>query len=280
MTNITTSRTGTPPASEMDRVRPRRRARLVGTLLVAAGWGVIAGWWTPRGPITTVQALAAIAVSLAVGALAGGGCAAAGRCCSRRSSSSPCSSSPGPAPPGRWWTTSGSAAARTASSRSLLGRGIHAVLALVPMALGAALGAGCAPRTATARGVRAGGRERGWSPGASAPRSRWWPWRRWPWASVRPASTDAILDRRRRPAGRQRRRADPRRVGGHDLAMMIRGDSTDKPGAAVPGRRSRRDRTGRDAPPRPSPGEGLRGGHLGPARHRQVLRPPSTPPRR
>jgi hypothetical protein len=32
---------------------------------VAAGlYGVIAGWWTPRGPVTTPQALAAIGTSL------------------------------------------------------------------------------------------------------------------------------------------------------------------------------------------------------------------------
>ncbi len=49
----------------------RRGAGLAATILVAAGWGVLAGWWTPRGPITTLQALAAIVVSVAVGALGG-----------------------------------------------------------------------------------------------------------------------------------------------------------------------------------------------------------------
>ena len=146
MTNITTSRTGTPPATEMDRVRPRRRASAVGTLLVAAGWGVLAGWWTPRGPITTLQALTAIAVSLAVGALAG------------------------------WWLRSRWAMlltpvifiavfeltrADTAGPlvddirpgggtfgilAFLLGRGLHAALTLLPMTLGAVLGAGLARR--------------------------------------------------------------------------------------------------------------------------------------
>jgi hypothetical protein len=43
----------------------------VAGLLVAITWGVIAGWWTPRGPVTTTQALASIAISLVVGFLAG-----------------------------------------------------------------------------------------------------------------------------------------------------------------------------------------------------------------
>ncbi|MEU0155706.1 alpha/beta hydrolase, partial [Micromonospora fulviviridis] len=34
-------------------------------------WGVVAGWWTPRGPGTVGTALASIVVSLAVGLLAG-----------------------------------------------------------------------------------------------------------------------------------------------------------------------------------------------------------------
>jgi len=38
---------------------------------VPALWGLAAGWWTPRGPLTTVQVLAAMAVGLAVGAAAG-----------------------------------------------------------------------------------------------------------------------------------------------------------------------------------------------------------------
>ena len=40
-------------------------------MIVAAGWGLLAGWWTPRGPVTTLQALTAIGASLAVGALGG-----------------------------------------------------------------------------------------------------------------------------------------------------------------------------------------------------------------
>jgi len=34
-------------------------------------WGILAGWWTPRGPLTNAQALWSVALSVAVGVLAG-----------------------------------------------------------------------------------------------------------------------------------------------------------------------------------------------------------------
>ncbi|MEU4220782.1 hypothetical protein AB0F10_36225, partial [Actinoplanes sp. NPDC026623] len=37
----------------------------------AALWGIVAGWWTPRGPLTGAEALCSIGLSLAVGGLAG-----------------------------------------------------------------------------------------------------------------------------------------------------------------------------------------------------------------
>ncbi|XVU27680.1 alpha/beta fold hydrolase [Actinoplanes sp. CA-054009] len=38
---------------------------------LAAGWGVIAGLWTPRGPLTIAEALCSVAVSAAIGLAAG-----------------------------------------------------------------------------------------------------------------------------------------------------------------------------------------------------------------
>jgi pimeloyl-ACP methyl ester carboxylesterase len=38
---------------------------------VAAGWGIVAGWWMPRGPLTITQALWSVGLSVLVGALAG-----------------------------------------------------------------------------------------------------------------------------------------------------------------------------------------------------------------
>ncbi|WP_249998090.1 alpha/beta fold hydrolase [Actinoplanes sp. M2I2] len=39
--------------------------------LVAASWGAVAGWWTPRGPLTVTQALCSVGVSAAIGWAAG-----------------------------------------------------------------------------------------------------------------------------------------------------------------------------------------------------------------
>jgi len=45
--------------------------RRVGWIGAAAGWGIVAGWWMPRGPLTITQALWSVGLSVAVGALAG-----------------------------------------------------------------------------------------------------------------------------------------------------------------------------------------------------------------
>lgn len=46
-------------------------ARIGGALLVAAAWGVAAGLWTPRGPLTGAEALWSVAISAGAGVLAG-----------------------------------------------------------------------------------------------------------------------------------------------------------------------------------------------------------------
>ena len=211
----------------------RLRRRWVGvaaTLTVATGWGLLAGWWTPRGPITTVQAVTAIGVSLAVGALGG------------------------------WWLRSRWAmlltpvlfAAVFELSRATttgplvdgirlgnggtfgilafaLGRGLHAVLALLPMILGAALGAGLARRQHEGRQNTAG-RAQAWLVTRRA-------------ATVvtavallaltagimRPASTDPILSATRTPMAGSVAELIRVPVGGHDQTMMIRGSNTTNP---------------------------------------------------
>ncbi|MDQ6617977.1 MAG: peptidase, partial [Actinomycetota bacterium] len=55
----------------LGRVWADRRIGGAATVGAAAAYGLFAGWWTPRGPLTSVEALAAIAISLVVGALAG-----------------------------------------------------------------------------------------------------------------------------------------------------------------------------------------------------------------
>jgi proline iminopeptidase len=212
------------------RLLQRRWAGLAGMVVVAAGWGVVAGWWTPRGPITTLQALTAIAVSLGVGAFGG------------------------------WWMRSRWAmlltpvvfaavfeltrastvgplvdAIRLGGGGSfgilafLLGRGLHAILALLPMILGAALGAGVARRRNEGRQ-----RTRGWARvGLVARRVT---------AGVaavallaltagimRPASTDPILTATGAPMTGSIAELIRVPIGGHDQTMMIRGTSTDNP---------------------------------------------------
>ena len=39
--------------------------------LAAVAWGLVAGRWTPRGPVTVTEAVVSVGISLAVGFLAG-----------------------------------------------------------------------------------------------------------------------------------------------------------------------------------------------------------------
>lgn len=50
---------------------PGRRLGALLAVTVAGGYGVLAGLWTPRGPLTTSEALVAMALGLSVGLLAG-----------------------------------------------------------------------------------------------------------------------------------------------------------------------------------------------------------------
>ena len=62
------------PRADVPRTPPnqaRVMVRRVGWMGAAAGWGVVAGWWMPRGPLTITQALWSVGLSVAVGALAG-----------------------------------------------------------------------------------------------------------------------------------------------------------------------------------------------------------------
>lgn len=47
-----------------------RIAVTIGVGIVAA-WALVAGWWTPRGPLTTSEALWSMAISTLVGTVAG-----------------------------------------------------------------------------------------------------------------------------------------------------------------------------------------------------------------
>jgi pimeloyl-ACP methyl ester carboxylesterase len=119
----------------------------------AAGWGMVAGWWMPRGPLTTTQALWSVGLSVVVGALAG------------RLSRSRWSMVAAPAifvvavELMRLRVAGPSVDAPHASAFGFIalvtGRGLHGVLSVLPMVLAAAYGAGHARRG------QPGGR-RGW----------------------------------------------------------------------------------------------------------------------
>ncbi len=208
----------------MTRIAPGGRVGVLAVTGLVAVAALLMAWWTPRGPITTADALGTIAASLAVGAVAG---------LLMRS---------------RWamllaplvfvvvfetarWRVSGPLVDGIDLTGTygvlalVLGRGLHAVLALVPMVLGATLGAAAARRGE--------GRRRRAGVG------------RWLRRSVtalalvavlalvvgisRPASTDPILGGDGEPLAGSVAELTRVEIGGHDLAMMIRGDSTGAP---------------------------------------------------
>lgn len=200
-----------------------------GGAVVAAGvYGLVAGWWTPRGPITTSEALAAIVVSLVVGVFAG--IVMRSRWAMLLAPVTFAAvyelvriGAVGPLVDG---IHPGSTFGVLAFA---LGRGLHGVLALIPMLLGAILGA------AMARHLDGSGRDRhGWA------RAGLWA-RRTVTALVivgllslilgisRPDRTDAIPAADGEPLAGSVAELTRVEVGGHDLAMMIRGDSVDKP---------------------------------------------------
>jgi proline iminopeptidase len=207
-----------------------RWAHLAGALSVAIAWGVLAGWWTPRGPISTLQALAAIAASLAVGAV--GGWLTRSRWAMlampvlfAAAFELTRSGTVGPLVDGIRLGSGGSFGILAL----LLGRGLHAVLALLPMVLGAAVGAGLARHHHDGRHL-----SHGWARAGLVARRVT--------AAVaavalltltagliRPASTDPILTSAGTPMAGSVAEQIRVPIGGHDQAMMIRGTSTSKP---------------------------------------------------
>ncbi len=194
----------------------------------AALYGLIAGRWTPRGPITAVDAVTTIGVSLLVGALAGlamrsrwamflGPVAFAGVFELTRWGIA------GPLVDGIHLNgTYGTLA-------FALGRGLHGLLALAPMALGAVLGAGLARRRDDTDRAR-----HGWGAARLGVRRT---------VTVliavslialtagivRPARTDPVLAADGTVLPGSVAELTRVEIGGHQLSMMIRGDSVDNP---------------------------------------------------
>jgi proline iminopeptidase len=208
------------PPSTFDPTRLDRRLGAPLALLVAAAYGLGAGWWTPRGPVTTAEALIAIGTGLAVGAVAG---------VVMRSRwaalSAPVafvvvfelvrSATAGPFVDGIHLTSTYGFIAFA------LGRGLHGVLTLAPMLLGALLGAATARRRNGAPPAR-----HGWSRTGHRVRRIG--------TAVLALSLVVLTAGIIRPA-----RTDPVAggvaelsrvtIGGHELAIMIRANSVDSP---------------------------------------------------
>ena len=193
----------------------------------AGVWALLAGWWTPRGPLTTTAALTTMVVSAAVGIAAG---------FTMRSRWSILATpvvfavvfelvrmgSEGPTVDAPHLSTYGVIA-------FVVGRGVHALLALVPMMLGASLGAAAARRR-----HGAAERQKGWRrTGLVARRAV---------AALttvglialaaglaRPASTAPITGPDGEPLPGSIAELTRVDINGHDLSMMIRGNSTDNP---------------------------------------------------
>ncbi|HEX5798550.1 MAG TPA: hypothetical protein VFY02_00445, partial [Gaiellaceae bacterium] len=180
----------------------------------------------PRGPITTTDALATMLAGLLVGLV--GGFALRSRWTMLLAPLAFVAAyelvrvgTDGPTVDGIGLSTYGLIAL-------VVGRGAHGILALVPMALGAALGAGYARR------VRGAPARHGW---ARAPLYA----RRAMTALVavglvalavavaRPATTDPILGPDGEPLAGSIAELTRVELGGHDLALMIRGHSTESP---------------------------------------------------
>lgn len=198
---------------------PDRRVSVPAAVIVTTTWAVAAGWWMPRGPLTTTAAIVSIVASLGVGVLAG--------ILVRNRWAMALAPAvfvtvfeltrmgiEGPMVDGIHLSMYGAIALVT-------GRGFHALLTLLPIVLGAALGAGMT-------------RER---------RPGWW---RLTVGRIgvlvmglallaliagllRPATTAPIVgaDGQVAPGSvAEMTRVD---VGGHEARLLIRGTSTDNP---------------------------------------------------
>ncbi len=222
------ARVGRPLPAWLSFVWHERRRGVVALAAVAGGFGWLAGWLTPRGPVTTTQALTVLLAAVAVGAACGFAMRSRWAMLlapvvfvvvfevARIGVEGPTVDAP------QLTTVLGTVVAAA-------GRGFQGVLILVPMVLGAAIGAGVARRVS---GQPAAGPGRRGAAGLIVRRG---------FAVVvtasllliavlvaRPGSTTPILgpDGEPLPGGVAEIIRVP--VGAHDLSMMIRGrDVTD-----------------------------------------------------
>lgn len=218
-------RTGPMKRPAQGALHSDRRGVVLGAILLGVAWGLAAGWWTPRGPLTSSAAIWSIGTSLAVGTAAGlvlrsrwamllapAAFVAAFELVRLRVD--------GPMVDGIHASFYGAIAAVT-------GRGFHALLTLLPMALGAAIGAGVArsragePNPASRRPARVLRRTGAVVVGVALVALTA--------GLARPATTAAITTVDGEPVPGSVAELTTVHLGGHDLGLMIRGASTDNP---------------------------------------------------
>jgi pimeloyl-ACP methyl ester carboxylesterase len=206
------------------------RRLAVGVVVAAAGaYGVLAGWWTPRGPNDATQALSALALSVGVGLLAG---------LMLRS---------------RWamvlapvvfagvfelvrLDASGATVDQVSLSSAygilvfVVGRGFHGIVALLPMAVGVAFGRRLAIRHAHAGDARRSRLGRvGSMLGTGVLAVSTAIVVVLAVALVRPAATDPILGPDRNALPGSVAELATVEIGGHNQTMLIRGQDRDDP---------------------------------------------------
>jgi proline iminopeptidase len=206
-----------------------RRVGVGAAIVVSAVFGAVAAWWTPRGPLTTTAALSTMLVGLIVGGAAG--LAMRSRWAMlvaplsfvvvfellRIGATGPTVDRP------LAFTTYGIMAL-------VVGRGVHGLLVLLPMVLGASFGAAAARRRTVDPDALGATRP---TVGVFTRRSL---------AALgtvvvvllaagiaRPASTSAIVGEDGRRVEGSVAELTSVRIGGHDLGLMIRGHSVENP---------------------------------------------------
>ena len=187
---------------------------------LAGGWGLVAGLSTPRGPLTTAAALWSIALSLVVGTVGGFGSRSRWAMLASPAAFATAfeliRSVEGP-------TVDGFQASEYGIYAFVVGRGFHALLSLLPMALGAAVGAGTARKLSRPAGTKGSWFGRATvvaiSVGLVALAV----------GIARPASTAPIVDAQGNQIAGSIAELTTVDINGHELAMMIRGHSIDNP---------------------------------------------------
>lgn len=204
------------------------RTRVIAAGAIPAAWGIVSGVWTPRGPLTTSQALITMAISVLVGAASG----------SLLRSRWAMLGAPlltaavieiirlgvdGP-------TVDGIHLSAYGILTLVVGRGFHGLVGLVPMVFGATIGAGMARRRGDGE------------PWSVRPTSRTGLYGRrtvavlcgvalvgLALAVARPASTDEIVGADGEALPDSVAELTTVDVGGADLGLMLRGSSAENP---------------------------------------------------